>query len=87
MDPDGTDFWSGNIIFGSVLEVNIATGAIEEQWNVGSGPLLFNGISVYAGLGSSPVPEPSTWMMMAIGFAGLGFAGYRRMRVVVRPSC
>ena len=23
------------------------------------------------------VPEASTWMMMAIGFAGLGFAGYR----------
>ena len=24
------------------------------------------------------VPEPSTWAMMLIGFAGLGFAGYRR---------
>jgi hypothetical protein len=26
------------------------------------------------------VPEPSTWMMMAIGFAGLGYAGYSRGR-------
>jgi PEP-CTERM motif len=26
------------------------------------------------------VPEPSTWAMMALGFAGLGFAGYRRTR-------
>ena len=26
------------------------------------------------------VPEPSTWAMMAIGFAGLGFAGLRRAR-------
>jgi PEP-CTERM motif len=26
------------------------------------------------------VPEPSTWAMMLIGFAGLGFAGYRRAR-------
>jgi len=26
---------------------------------------------------SSPVPEPSTWAMMLLGFAGLGFAGYR----------
>ena len=26
------------------------------------------------------VPEPSTWAMMLLGFAGLGFAGYRQMR-------
>ena len=26
------------------------------------------------------VPEPSTWAMMLIGFAGLGFAGYRRAK-------
>jgi PEP-CTERM motif len=25
----------------------------------------------------SAVPEPSTWAMMAIGFAGLGFLGFR----------
>ena len=28
----------------------------------------------------APVPEPSTWAMMLIGFAGLGFAGYRASR-------
>jgi hypothetical protein len=27
------------------------------------------------------VPEPSTWAMLALGFAGLGFAGYRKARV------
>ena len=26
------------------------------------------------------VPEPSTWAMMLLGFAGLGYAGYRRAR-------
>jgi hypothetical protein len=26
------------------------------------------------------VPEPSTWAMMMLGFAGLGFAGYRKSR-------
>jgi hypothetical protein len=32
-------------------------------------------------LGSIPfVPEPSTWTMMAIGFAGLGYAAYGRSR-------
>jgi hypothetical protein len=25
-------------------------------------------------------PEPSTWAMMLLGFAGLGFAGYRKAR-------
>jgi hypothetical protein len=28
----------------------------------------------------SAVPEPSTWAMLLIGFAGLGFAGYRKAR-------
>jgi hypothetical protein len=29
---------------------------------------------------TSAVPEPSTWAMMLLGFAGLGFAGYRQKR-------
>jgi unsaturated chondroitin disaccharide hydrolase len=29
---------------------------------------------------SPTAPEPSTWAMMLVGFAGLGFAGYRRAR-------
>jgi hypothetical protein len=28
----------------------------------------------------APVPEPSTWAMMLLGFAGLGYAGYRRAK-------
>ena len=27
---------------------------------------------------TAAVPEPSTWALMVLGFAGLGFAGYRR---------
>jgi hypothetical protein len=27
---------------------------------------------------TTAVPEPSTWIMMIIGFAGLGFGMYRR---------
>ncbi|MGB7973223.1 MAG: PEPxxWA-CTERM sorting domain-containing protein [Roseiarcus sp.] len=30
---------------------------------------------------SPTVPEPSTWAMMLLGFAALGFAGYRRAKV------
>lgn len=29
------------------------------------------------------VPEPTTWSMMLVGFAGLGFFGYRRTRTPV----
>jgi PEP-CTERM motif len=32
------------------------------------------------------IPEPSTWAMMALGFAGLGFAAYRRSRSAVSIS-
>ena len=33
-----------------------------------------------AGAIPSPIPEPSTWAMMLIGFMGLGYAGYRRAK-------
>ncbi len=29
---------------------------------------------------TAPVPEPSTWAMMILGFAGVGFMAYRRNR-------
>jgi hypothetical protein len=31
-------------------------------------------------LNGALIPEPSTWAMMLLGFAGLGFAGYRQAR-------
>jgi PEP-CTERM motif len=30
----------------------------------------------------SAVPEPSTWAMMLLGFAGLGYAGFRKARSI-----
>jgi PEP-CTERM motif len=33
-----------------------------------------------AGLPPPGTPEPSTWAMMMLGFAGLGFAGYRKAK-------
>jgi hypothetical protein len=52
---------------------------------IGSGPSFAN--SSYKFLTTIAVapslvaaPEPSTWAMMLLGFAGLGFAGYRRAR-------
>jgi PEP-CTERM motif len=29
---------------------------------------------------SATVPEPSTWAMMLLGFAGLGYAAYRKTK-------
>lgn len=37
-----------------------------------NGGILLDSVNV------SAVPEPATWMMMILGFFGLGFAGYRR---------
>ncbi len=44
------------------------------------GPLFANGIMIDPQIPGLPVPEPSTWAMMFLGFAGLGFAGYRASR-------
>ena len=43
-----------------------------------AGGLTFDGISSLTFTATTGVPEPSTWALMVLGFAGLGFAGYRR---------
>ena len=45
--------------------------------------LTISGFGTFAFGGAVPqaIPEPSTWAMMPLGFAGLGFAGYRRARL------
>lgn len=44
-----------------------------------------SGHTFYLGGALSPgVPEPSTWAMLLIGFAGLGFMSYRRKRGAFR---
>jgi hypothetical protein len=46
------------------------------------GPLTFSssGDVLFSSSGARVIPEPSTWVMMLAGFAGLGFAGYRASR-------
>jgi hypothetical protein len=41
-----------------------------------SGSVLLTAVSATAGA----VPEPSTWAMLMLGFAGLGFVAYRKAR-------
>jgi hypothetical protein len=53
----------------------------------GTPAVLADHFVISGGGGSAPaVPEPSTWAMMLIGFAGISFAGYRRKRLTVRAA-
>ena len=45
------------------------------EWTWGNGPDQNFTVDIRT-LGAA-VPESSTWVMMLLGFAGLGFAGYR----------
>lgn len=68
LDPNGTDFWTSDGANGTVWEVNIATGAIDEQWvSTGLHPGL--GLSVY----SPPpaVPEPGTLSLFGPGLVAV----------------
>jgi hypothetical protein len=85
LDPNGVDFWTGDSDTGTVWEINIASGAIVQQWTTGTGPSTLYGLSVNGeitsgGGGGPTVPEPSTWAMMLVGFAGLGFMAYRKAK-------
>ncbi|MBR0689294.1 PEP-CTERM sorting domain-containing protein [Bradyrhizobium manausense] len=69
--------------FVSILADNPVSGAVKDQYNA------LNHGAPYAGFPTAghwtasfpvvaAVPEPSTWAMMMLGFAGVGFMAYRR---------
>jgi hypothetical protein len=51
-----------------------ADGLSETTFDAHSG--VIGGTPAIIAIGTPPVPEPSTWAMMLIGFGGLGFASY-----------
>lgn len=53
-------------------------GSPSWQATANSGAIFTTGPT--SGGGQGAVPEPSTWAMLLLGFAGLGFAGYRKAK-------
>jgi hypothetical protein len=67
---NGADILSGDVGDNSVINLSSIFGPNIDLTIEGDGVFAFGGA----------VPEPSTWMMMLVGFAGLGFAGWRGSR-------
>jgi hypothetical protein len=63
----------------NIFYLNGAPGVTNSVQNPGGGF-----VSLYAAdLSIAAVPEPATWSMMMLGFAGLGFAAFRARRSAV----
>jgi PEP-CTERM motif len=62
---------------GPVLTLNIA-GIHSVSFSGTSGTVGFDNFQFGALTAVAPVPEPSTWAMMLLGFTGIGFMAYRR---------
>jgi PEP-CTERM motif len=100
-DPDGNFFWlsapkpivSPGTPFppgATDLQSWTRDAALDPDWlRVGTDivggatPPTFNAAFSLTG---AVVPEPSTWAMMLLGFAGLGFAAYRKSRSVISTA-
>jgi hypothetical protein len=81
---DAVTYSSGNLIEGDFTNVTFNgttaafTGSTSSDYNaIGGDDIVFDVTT------SAVVPEPVTWSMLMIGFAGLGFAGYRKSRKAV----
>ncbi|MBV8794242.1 MAG: PEP-CTERM sorting domain-containing protein, partial [Hyphomicrobiales bacterium] len=71
---NGVQVFAGGIVTDAVINLGSAFGPIIDLTIEG------DGVFVIGGEVPGTVPEPSTWAMLLLGFAGLGFAGYRQTR-------
>jgi choice-of-anchor A domain-containing protein len=75
-------FWHGAVLAGdaSVTNSSPMEGFLYAKNFTGGGELHD---FPFDGTVPGAVPEPSTWAMMALGFAGLGFLGFRRRKAAI----
>jgi hypothetical protein len=81
-----TQISTGGFAFVTDSGVDVDIFSFFAQGSVPSGNAYGEETSIGFGVGTfsmSPVPEPSTWAMMTLGFAGLGFLGYREMKAPI----
>jgi len=64
----------------NTLNQPVGTFALGTTESLGERIALFPTNTVSVNFSAFVVPEPSTWAMLLMGFAGLGFVGYRRTR-------
>jgi len=70
---------TGFIITGTLSAADLAGAGITPTETAPEGKLFtFNNAFITASVQTAAIPEPSTWAMMLLGFAGLGYAGFRR---------
>jgi hypothetical protein len=73
VDPKG--FTLSNFT-GGTLE----TSSLLRDFNTATHPTTFTNSDLVSGSITEAVPEPSTWAMMILGFAGIGVMTYRRRK-------
>ena len=74
-------FGIGNGVYLDLFDNGVSPTTGMNYGGFGVGVATANEFLEYAAGGvMATVPEPSTWAMMILGFASLGFAGYRSSR-------
>lgn len=79
IDPSSSGSFLGGGV--SLLTLTSSEVAIEQ---VDLTPSVGDQLIVDVTFAGPSAPDPATWAMMLVGFAGLGYAGYRRRQASVR---